>query len=154
MNKTKKRGFTIIELLVAAASVCIVVLAAGIILVFGQRSWDRGLEQAGLQRDASFAMLKMKQSISAGRGAVLDDDGMGVKIINSTGWIRYCFVSGEKDLRYQIEGQDEQTLLDGIVQNAAFDVDPNTHKMVLVDIELQKHSSQTRLSSKTMMRNL
>jgi type II secretory pathway pseudopilin PulG len=153
MKKTNKAGFTIMELIVALAAACIIVFAAGIVLVFGQRSWDRGLEQAGVQRDASFAMLRMKQSISAGRSVALDADGMGVKIFNSTGWIKYRFYPGQKDLRYQIDGQSEQTLLGGIVRNAAFDVDPNTHKMVIIDIELQKHISQTRLSSKTMMRN-
>ena len=153
MKKTSRTGLTIIELLVAAAAMCIVVFAAGIILVFGQRSWNQGLRQAGLQRDAAFAMLKMKQSISSGKLTQLDADGLGIKIYQDTGWIRYRYEQGENDLCYQIEGQEEQTLLDGIVEDVTFEVDPNTGKMVLVDIELQKEGSRTRLSSKTMMRN-
>ena len=156
MKKTKKsnrRGLTLIELLVASAAVCIVVLAAGIILVFGQKSWNYGLQQSGLQRDASFAMLKMKQSISSGTKAQLDADSLGVKIFQTSGWIRYWYVSGENDLRFQTEGQEVQTLLDGTVEDASFEIDPNTGKMVIVEIQLQKNGSQTRLSSKTMMRN-
>lgn len=156
MKKTKKSGrpgLTLIELLVAAAAACIVIIAAAIVLVFGQKSWNYGLQQANLQRDASFAMLKMKQSISSGTKAQLDDDSLGVKIFQTSGWTRYWFVPGENDLRFQIEGQEEQTLLDGIVEDASFEIDPNTSKMVLVEIELQKNGSQARLFSQTMMRN-
>jgi hypothetical protein len=152
-KKTIRSGLTLVELLIAAAVACIVLIAAGIILVYGQKSWNYGLRQAGLQRDASFAMLKMKQSISSGKQAQLDADGLGVKIVQTSGWIRYWYVPGENDLRFQSEGQDVQTLLDGVVDDASFEIDPNTGKMVIVEIQLQKNGSQAHISSQTMMRN-
>jgi hypothetical protein len=150
---TRSRGLTIVELMVAAAAVCIVVLAAGLILVYGQKSWDQGLRQAKLQRDVSYAMLRIKQSISAGTLAQVDGDGQGVKIFNGSGWIKYRFYNSQHDLRFQEDGGEEQTLLEGLVGNASFVLDPNTGKMVLVDIELEKDGSNARLLSKTMMRN-
>ena len=156
MNKTNQarlRGLTIIELLVAAAAACIVVLAAGIILVSGQRSWDQGLRQANLQRDASYAMLTMKQSINSGIAAVVDDDYYGVKVFRSGGWIRYRYNPGQHDLMFQVQDQEEQVLLDNIVQDASFDLDPNTPKIVIIDLQLEKQNSHARISSKTLMRN-
>ncbi|MBN2019843.1 MAG: hypothetical protein JW749_06425 [Sedimentisphaerales bacterium] len=153
MKKTNRTGLTIVELMVAVSAACIVVLSAGIILVYGQKSWDQGLRQAHLQREVSLVMLRVKKSISEGRAAVVDNDGLGVKIYNSAGWIRYRYEAGQNDLVYQIDGEEERTLLDGIVQDASFDLDPNTGKMVLVDIDLEKDGAQAGLSSKTLMRN-
>jgi hypothetical protein len=98
-------------------------------------------------------MLKVKQSIRNGTHAQLDADGDGVKIYHTAGWIRFWFVPGQKDLRYQLEGEAEQTLLDGIVQNATFEVNTATNKTVTVGLELQKGNSEAQLSSTTLMRN-
>jgi hypothetical protein len=95
-------------------------------------------------------MLKMKQSIRVGKQAVPDADGQGVKIYHAAGWVHFWFVPGQKDLRYQLEGEPEQTLLDGVVNVATFDVNSTT---VEVDFELQNGDCEAQLSSTTMMRN-
>jgi prepilin-type N-terminal cleavage/methylation domain-containing protein len=146
-------GLTLIELMVAIGIGCIVLLSTALILVFGQKSLNHGLQQATLQRDASYAMLKAKQSIRTGTQAVLDADGQGVKIYHTAGWIRFWFVPGQKDLRYQLEGESEQTLLDGVVNVATFEVDSTTHKTVTVGFVLQNGDCEARLSSTTFMRN-
>ena len=143
-------GFTLMELVIAFSAACIVFFAMATIMVFGQRSLNRGLEQVNLQRDTSYAMLKMKQSIRGATQATLDADGNGVKIYHSAGWIRFWFVPGQKDLLYQLEGEDEQTLLDGVVENVVFNV---TGSKITIDLNLEKNNYQTRLLSTTMMRN-
>jgi hypothetical protein len=140
-------------MMVALVGAIIVLLATAIIMVFGQRSLNRGWQQANLQRDAAYAMLKVKQSIRTGTQAELDGDGLGVKIYHNAGWIRFWFVPGQKDLRYQIEGGDERTLLNNVVENATFEVDSTTHKTATVAFELQDGASETQLSSTTLMRN-
>ena len=77
--------------------------------------------------------------------------GYGVKIHHTAGWIRFRFVPAQKDLRYQLEGEAEQTLLDGVVEDATFEVDTTTNKTVTVGLELQKGACEAQLSSTTMM---
>jgi type II secretory pathway pseudopilin PulG len=152
-KKTIKAGFTLIELMVAAASVTIVLFAAAVMVVFGQKSWNQELLRSNLQRDASLAMLKMKRSICSATQVQLDKDALEMKLFQTTKWVKYRYIPDEKDLCTQIEGEEEQTILDGTVEDVTFAVDPNTNKMVLVDIELEKNNCKARLSSKTMMRN-
>jgi hypothetical protein len=140
-------------MMVALAAASIVLFATAIIMVFGQRSLNRGWQQANLQRDAAYAMLKVKQSIRTGNQAVLDEDSQGVKIYHNAGWVRFWFVPAQKDLRYQIEGEEEQTLLDNVVETATFEVDSTTHKTATVAFELRDGHCETQLSSTTLMRN-
>jgi prepilin-type N-terminal cleavage/methylation domain-containing protein len=153
MTPTNRTGLTLIEMMVALAAGLIVMLGTASLLALAQKSWNREWDQANLQRDVSRAMLKVKQSIRNGTNAQLDADGYGVKIFHTGGWIRLWFVSGQKDLRYQLEGETEQTLLDGVVQDATFEVDATTNKTVTVGLELQKGNCEAQLSSTTMMRN-
>jgi Tfp pilus assembly protein PilW len=148
-----RAGFTVVELMVGLSAALIVFFATAIMMVFGQRSLNRGWEQANLQRDASYAMLKVKQAIRGGVMAQLDGDGNGVKIYHAAGWIRFWYVPAHKDLRYQFEGEEERTLLDGVVSSATFAIDPVTSKTVTVGFELQSGGSETQMSSTTLMRN-
>jgi prepilin-type N-terminal cleavage/methylation domain-containing protein len=153
MTPTNRTGLTLIELMVALAVGLIVMMGTTSLLALAQKSWNREWDQATLQRDVSRAMLKVKQSIRSGTHAQLDADGYGVKIFHTAGWIRFWFVPGQKDLRYQLEGEAEQTLLDGTVQNATFEVETTHHKTVTVGLELQKDNCEAQLSSTTLMRN-
>jgi prepilin-type N-terminal cleavage/methylation domain-containing protein len=153
MTPTNRTGLTLIEMMVALAAGLIVMLGTASLLALAQKSWNREWDQANLQRDVSRAMLKVKQSVRNATHAQLDADGYGVKIFHTGGWIRFCFISGQKDLRYQLEGETEQTLLDGVVEDATFEVDTTTNKTVTVGLELKKGPCEAQLSSTTMMRN-
>jgi prepilin-type N-terminal cleavage/methylation domain-containing protein len=153
MTPTNRTGLTLIELMVAMAVGLIVMMGTTALLALAQKSWNREWDQANLQRDVSYAMLKVKQSIRNGTQAQLDADGAGIKIFHTAGWIRFWFVSGQKDLRYQLEGEAEQTLLDGVVEDATFEVDATTNKTVTVGLELHKGNCEAQLSSTTLMRN-
>jgi type II secretory pathway pseudopilin PulG len=151
LRKTKgQAGFTLIELIIAFSTASIVFLAAATILVFGQRSLSRTWQQANLQREASLTTLKIKQSIRGATSAVLDEDENGVTIYHAAGWIRFWFLQGQKDLLYQLQDEEEQTLLDGVVEQANFDVDESK---VTVGLELDDGDCQTQISSTTVMRN-
>lgn len=149
-----RAGLTLIEMIVALGAACIILLAMSSILVFGQKSWNRTLQQAALQRDASYAILKMARSIRAGTTAQPpDESGQSVKVFNDAGWTLFWFDPSQNQLRYQLEGEQEQTLLDGIVEDATFVVDPNTNRTVTIDLELKDGTCETRLSSTVLMRN-
>jgi prepilin-type N-terminal cleavage/methylation domain-containing protein len=149
----KRFGFTLVEMLTAVALGCIVILATALVMVFGQQSYNRNWQQANLQRDTANAMLRIKQSIRVATASVLDADNEEIKIFRPTGWIIFRYEAGQKDLRYQLEGQEEETLLDGTVSNATFAIDASNHKTVTVNLQLTKGPCKTKMTSTTLMRN-
>lgn len=152
-KKTKNRaGFTLVELIIALAAACIVLSATAIILIFGQRSLSHEWQQVNLQRDASFAMQKMKQSIRSATKAQLENDGNGLRIYNDAGWIKFWCVSGQKNLLYQLKDEDPQTLLDGTVKSATF-VIGGAANTVTIDLDVKSGDCETQITSTTMMRN-
>jgi Tfp pilus assembly protein PilW len=144
---------TFVELLVALSAACIVLLATAVMLFFGQKSMTQGWQQANLQRDAEYAMRKITRSIRHATLTQLDADGKGVTIYQDATWTRFWFVPAQNDLQYQLEGESEQTLLDGVVKNASFQLDPPANKTVTVNLELQNGNSKAALLSTAMMRN-
>jgi hypothetical protein len=139
--------------MVAIGIACIVLLAIAVVIVGGQRSMDRTLQQANIQRDASRTMLKMKHFIRSATKAEVNPDGNEMTIYSSSGWIRFRFVPAQKDLLCQLEGEEEHTLLDGVVNSATFEIDPVNNKTMNVEFELNNRGSEIQLLSTTMMRN-
>jgi type II secretory pathway component PulJ len=153
-RKLKNRaGLTIIELMVAMVSASLVVLATGSILIFGQRSLNRQWQHVNLQREVSNTMLEIKHTIRGANKALLEADGLTVRIYNSAGWTRYMFSPETKSLLYQKQDQEEQTLLLGLVESASFVIDPTTNSTVTVTIKLQQGEYQAQATSTINMRN-
>jgi prepilin-type N-terminal cleavage/methylation domain-containing protein len=153
LTQTNRTGLTLIEMMIALAAACIVVLTTATILVFGQKSWNRTLQQASLQKDAAQAMLEMRLLIRSASDVRIGGNGREMTIDPNTEWIRFRFIPEQRDLVYQRKARSEQMLLDGIVEGVTFNVDPNTHRTVTVDLQLRSGSSDIRLLSTTMMRN-
>jgi Tfp pilus assembly protein FimT len=152
--KSKNRpGLTLVELLVTILAAMIVILASAVILVFGQNSLDSEWQKVNFQREASFAMFRIKQAIRCASNAELEDDGNAIKIYNNSGWIKYRFDPDQKNLLYQFEDEDEQILLEGVVESVTFEIDPVSKNAVTFSIDLKNEDCQSSNSSKVMMRN-
>ncbi len=153
-TKTKSRkGFTLIELMVAIVAGAIVVLATGIIIVLGQTSWNETWKKVNLQRDASYAMLRMSQSIKAAKSAEKSPDGRVLYIPKqSNPSMTFSYVADTKNLQCQTGGQP-QTIIKGEVTNLQFIMDPNKPNTVEIDLSLKKDDAQAHFKSTVMMRN-
>jgi prepilin-type N-terminal cleavage/methylation domain-containing protein len=149
----RRFGFTMVEMLVTMAAASVAILATAIILVLGQELYKRSWQQACLQRDAAETMLRIKQSIRSANSAQLDADGLGIKIFRPTGWIKFRYKAGQHDLGYQLQGEEERTLLAGTVSNATFSIDTSSHKTVTVNLELSQGRCTAKMMSTTLMRN-
>jgi prepilin-type N-terminal cleavage/methylation domain-containing protein len=150
--KTKiesRKGFTLIELMVAIAASAIVILAIGIVIVFGQTSWNDTWTKVNLQRDASYAMLRMSQSIKKATSAAADVNGPVLSLVVDGNSVIFSYAQDTNDLQYQIGGQSE-TIINGKVENLQFKVQGST---VEITLELEKDNVQTRFVSTVMMRN-
>jgi prepilin-type N-terminal cleavage/methylation domain-containing protein len=152
--QANRGGLTLIEMMVALVAACIVLLAMSTIMVFGQKSLNRTMQQANLQRDASCAMLQMESSIRNAAGVNIDTGSQGMTIDPNANWIRFWFVPAQKNLKYQLKTRPEQTLLKGVVDVVTFNMDPNTQKAVVLDIQLHNGDCEARMVSTTMMRNI
>jgi competence protein ComGC len=152
MRKTihTRKALTLCEMVIALAAVTIVFFAAAIILVAGQRSWDRTWRQATLQRDASVAMLRMMQTIHGASRAELEDNGNTVKIYDEAGWTRFRYDPGQRDIVCQVEDQQDIILLDNVVEDANFAVD---NSKVSMQICVEKYGCDAQLAHTTVMRN-
>ncbi|MBN3037932.1 MAG: type II secretion system protein [Candidatus Omnitrophica bacterium] len=71
----KKRGFTIVELMVGIVVSSILALTAGTMLVFISLSWRRGTDSTELQRDATFAMDMFSRAIRPGHTSYIQASG-------------------------------------------------------------------------------
>ena len=149
MKPKSQKGLTLIELVIALVAGVVLVLAAGTILFIGQIFWNQAWKKVNLQRDASYAMLRMSHSIKAGTAAEVADDGKTVKIYRSGDYIRFFWVEGTRDLKSQIEGEPE-ILINDKVEDVQFNVEDNK---VTIDLELKEDDAQTHFVSTVMMRN-
>ncbi len=151
-TKTKsQKGFTLIELMVAIMVSAVVVLAAGIVIVIGQTSWNQIWKKVNLQRDASYAMLIMTRSIQAAKSAEKSSDGRVLYIPKqSDPNITFSYVADTNNLQCQIGGQT-QTIINGEVTNLQFNVVGNN--TVTIDLSLKEDDAQAHFKSTVMMRN-
>ncbi len=152
MKRKGQKGFTLIELIIAMFTSTIVIVAAGSILFYGQKSWNNTCKRVNLQRDASYAMQRMSRSVKAGISAHVEGSGKGLKIFNEGGWVRF-FLSPADD-KFTLKGEDGDTnlvtILDDNVEDLQFNVTGST---VGIELKLSEDNLQTHFVSTVMMRN-
>ncbi len=151
MKRKRQKGFTLIELIIAIIIGTIVILAAGTILVFGNRYWSNAWKKTNLQRDASYAMFRVSRAIQAGRSAQLEGDGQGLKIYNEGGWMRFFVIPEASMLTLKSDvGGSIGTILEKNVEDLQFNVVGNK---VTINLKLKQDDIQTHFASTVMMRN-
>ncbi len=155
MKRKVQKGFTLIELTIAMFTGTIVIVAAGMILFFGQKTWNSTWDRANLQRDASYAMLSISRPIKAGTLAQIESNGEGLRIYNDNegSWKRFFVAPGASKLTLKSEivgGNSSETIVDDKVEALQFNVTGNT---VSIDLKLREDNLQTHFASTVMMRN-
>jgi len=155
MKRKVRKGFTLIELTIAMFTGTIVIVAAGMILFFGQKSWNSTWERAKLQRDASYAMQRISRPIKAGTLAEIESNGKGLRIYNDNegNWRRFFVAPGASKLTLKSEivgGNSSETIIDDKVEALQFNVTGNT---VSIELKLREDNLQTHFASTVMMRN-
>ncbi len=155
MKRKAQKGFTLIELTIAMFTGTIVILAAGSILFYGQKSWNSTWKRVNLQRDASYAMQRMSRPIKAGTSATVEGDGKGLRVYNDNegSWRRFFVQPASQNLmlKSEIVGDSiSETILDDKVEDLQFNVTGTT---VRIELKLREDNLQTHFVSTLMMRN-
>ena len=155
MKRKVQKGFTLIELTIAMLTGAIVILAAGMILFYGQKSWNSTWKRVNLQRDTSYAMQRMSRPIKAGSSAQIEGSGEGLRIYNDKegSWRRFFVQPASNNLMLKSEivgGNTTETILDDTVEALQFNVTGTT---VRIELKLREDNLQTHFVSTVMMRN-
>ena len=155
MKRKVQKGFTLIELIIAMFTSSIVIVAAGSVLFFGQKTWNSTWDRMKLQRDASYAMLRMSRAVKAATSARVEGDGKGIRIYNNIegNWRRFFVAPAVDSLMLKgeiVEDNISETILDDNVEALQFNVTGTT---VTIDLTLRKDNLQTHFASTVMMRN-
>jgi Tfp pilus assembly protein PilW len=149
MKTKRQKGLALIELMMASVAATIVVVAAGTILFVGHTYWNKAWTKANLQRDASYAMLRMSRLIRAAKSAQPDSDGKALTINTEAGQTRFFTVAEDEKLTLKAE-TDVVTSMNDKVQDLQFNVDGNK---VTIDLTLKEGDLQTHSVSTVMVRN-
>lgn len=156
MKRKGQKGFTLIELIIAMFTSTIVIVAAGSILFYGQKSWNNTWQRVNLQRDASYAMQRMSHAVKAGTSAKVEADGKGIRVYNDVKgiWRRFFVQPAANNLMLKTaivgESSSDETILDDRVEDLQFNVTGTT---VSIDLKLRDDNLQTHFVSTVMMRN-
>jgi hypothetical protein len=134
----------------------IVIVAAGSILFYGQKSWNNTCKRVNLQRDASYAMQRMTRAVKAGTSAKVEGNGVGLRVYNDIEgvWRRFFVQPAANNitLKTAIVGESisDETILDDNVEDLQFNVTGST---VGIELKLSEDNLQTHFVSTVMMRN-
>jgi len=155
MKRKGQKGFTLIELGIAIIAGTIVIIAAGLMVFYGQKYWNSTWKRVNLQRDASYAMQKMNRAIKAGTSARLEGNGIGLRIYNDIEgvWRRFFTQPAANNLMLKtgiVGGNISETVLDGKVEALQFNITGTT---VRIELKLREDNLQTHFVSTVMMRN-
>ena len=150
MKTKKQKGFTLIELVISIIAGLIVLLAAGTALLAGHRVLNEAWGKVNIQRDASYAMLKINHSIRAAKSVEVESDAKAIKIYREADWIRFFLDEESNDLKCEIEGEELQTVVNGNVEDLEFTKEANR---VRIGLKLKKGNFQNHFVSTVMMRN-
>ena len=77
-TKRTKQGFTIVELLVAMVAFSIMILAVGLMLIYGWLGWRKNTHSVNMQRDAVLAMEQIAREVRNSNIAEITDDAGGI----------------------------------------------------------------------------
>jgi len=150
MKIKKQKGFTLIELATAISVTLIMVVSTATVLTTSQDFWNSSWRKTNLQRDASYAMLKMSRHIKAGTSAETENVGKAIRIYKDAGWMRFFLEQESNDLKCELKEQTPETIISGSVEELEFEVDSNK---VRINLVLKEGNLETHFVSEVMIRN-
>jgi len=146
-GRMNKKGFTIVELMVAIIILSIFLLSVGMILTSSVRFWNSGWDQVGVQQDASYAFARIEKIVRSGSSAVVLDGGSGLRV--TADGTTYTFqLSG--DVLQLVMGGNTADLVGG-VQSVNFAIPEEG--MVSVSLTLINNDAEANFRTTVLLRN-
>ena len=145
-----RKGFTLVEMMVAVIILSIFIVAVGMILTSSWGFWNDGWQQVILQRDASYAFASIEKVVRSGSSATVLAGGTGLQVIKNgtSGWTKN-FQSGGGVLQLVEDGETKNIV--GGIQSINFAISGNT---VLITLTLTDGSSIVDFRTTILLRNV
>ena len=116
VHQRNAAGFTLIELMVAVALAVVLFFGLASLYMLMNDSWERGSSLVNLQRDGSYAMMKLTTTIRAGSAAIIaPSTQLTVKDAGNTTIGRFYLESGDQSLRDDSGNKVIPSLVDSLV---------------------------------------
>lgn len=145
-----KKGFTLIEMIVAIMILSIFILVVGAILTSSWKFWNSGWEQVRLQRDASYAFARIEKVVRDASDADLLA-GNKLQLTKESGgspvWTKTFQKSG--NILQLDDGSTTENIISG-VSSISFSDYGDT---VTVNLNLQEETSQADFRTTILLRN-
>jgi Tfp pilus assembly protein PilW len=77
-TKKAKQGFTIMELILSVVAFAIMIMAVGLMLIYGWLGWRKSTQSVNMQRDAVLAMQQIAREIRISNVTEITDDNSGI----------------------------------------------------------------------------
>ena len=118
-----KKGFTLIEFIVAMTVGAILLVVAGVLQTTSSRLWLKGSNKIFLQTESSFALAVISKSVRHSNLAEVLDDGTTLQLTkvyrDQDNEITTFFLEG-KDLKQQFDDEESTVILKDIVDEVLF----------------------------------
>ena len=160
----KKKGLTIIELMLALAIGTVFIVIVGLIHTTALNLWSRGNDRVFLQEESSFIFTYLEKPIREASGADVEDDGKSLVLTKeilegNPGWIKRFYQDGNS-LKYKVDEEEIETLISGRLQSIAFShpaKDTSGEDVpggIGIEMVLQKGNEGFSFQKTVVMRNL
>jgi len=160
----KRKGLTIIELMVALAIGTVLILIVGLIHTTTLNFWSRGNDRVFLQEESSFIFTYLEKPIREASGASVENGGKSLILTKeilegNPGWVKRFYREGNS-LKYKVDEEESKVLISGRLQSIAFTLpakDTSGEDIpggVGIEMVLQKGKEEFSFQKTVVMRNL
>jgi prepilin-type N-terminal cleavage/methylation domain-containing protein len=143
-----RKGFSMVELLLAMTASSIMAITIGSVLYFVWVSWRSNNESVEMQRDATMAFRAIAREVRRTPAGGITT-GNSLVCVNTNG--TYSFVQNGNNLNIQYGNGETFTLVRGIV--TGFSTEPANNRAVVVSLELNTPSDNSSIENTIYTRN-
>ena len=153
-GNTKKRGFTLIEMIVGMAMAAILAVILGMLLYFNFRIWQANTTATQLQQDAALITNTISKVVRSGSSSTITVPGSGSSSVINVGAAQFYLTGAASpyNLLYRTTSGSVITLVSNEVTSPVFQKDA-TPSSVAVSMTLTSGNQQVALNFTVGYRN-
>ncbi len=158
-----KKGFSLVELMIAMVIAGILFLIVGIIQVSSTNFWIRGNDKVVLQGESSFMLTVLTKAIRESTNAQILNSGQRLELERkdknkNLEWTKVFYQDG-KDLKYKINEEEDEILISGILHSLDFNFPEQNEEgeyvpgVIGIEVVLKRKEESFSTQKTIVMRN-
>lgn len=150
-----RRGFTLIELMMAVVSGAALALAVGSVMYWGVRTTEETKKKIKLKQDGSFALRFVQRRVRSLASTDLTITNGGAGLSYTVDDIARSFVLNSGDLEYH-KGAQTFVVIDDTTDSVTFAIEDGLEadsKLLRISLEISRDGHNVEMESLTNLRN-